>query len=141
MTIALALDTDLFESPDARRIFNEKRWYTVEPVRLAELVQDNFTLRQTDWRELFAYAAKHPDVVPVLAEAPAAIRRVFGNVRPYVEIVEDPEEKWRTLVVTVPTREAPAQALDRLDRLDATWFTDAARRCAFTMIVTVEADV
>ena len=141
MASPLASVADLYESSEGRRIFNEHRRYAA-PVALVGLVEENFRLRRSDWARLFKYATEHPEIVPVLAEAPAAIRSVFRqDARPFLDVVNDPEEDWEMLFVTIPTAEVPDVALDLLERLDAEWFADAARRCAFTMMVTVETDV
>jgi hypothetical protein len=135
---ALPSAVDLYESSEGRRIFNEHRRYAA-PVAPVRLVEENFRLRQCDWARLFMYTTEPPGIIPVLAEAPAAIRDVFGQgARPFLDIVNDPEEDWEMLFVTIPTAELPDVALDLLERLDAEWFADAARRCAFRMMVTVE---
>ncbi len=141
MASPLASVVDLYESSEGRRIFNEHSRYAA-PVALVRVVEESFRLRQSDWARLLKYTTEHPGIVSVLAEAPAAIRGVFGqDARPFLDVVNDPEEDWEMLFVTIPTAEPPDVALDLLERLDAEWFADAARRCAFTMMVTVEADV
>ncbi len=107
-------------------------------VELAELVESALTLRDADWGALFRYAGMHPEVVSALSEAPAAVRRVFGEVRPALELVVDPEEGWEELFIVIPPTGPTDQALRQLRQLDANWFGDAARRARFAFNVTVE---
>jgi hypothetical protein len=140
MSTLLASADALFDSASEATEFNASRC----PAALGALfdkVENHFRLRDADWDTLFRYALRHPQSIPVLAEAPEAIRRVFGPVRPFVDLVEDPEEDREELFIVVPTREPARQALDRLARLDAEWFNVAARRSGFAITVTVEADV
>ena len=107
-------------------------------VRLVEIVENGFLLRNTDWGALFRYASEHPEVVSLLSEGPEAIRPVFGAVRPVLELVVDPEEDWEELFIVIPTSGSTDQALQQLKQLEASWFTEAARRAKFSVNVTVE---
>lgn len=133
----LALPRDLCKTDADTQAFERNR-RPASLVQLAETVENFFTLRNADWGSLFRYASEHPDVVSLLSEAPGAIRLVFGDVRPALELVVDPEENWEELFVVIPTSGSTDQALHQLRQLDANWFGDAARRAKFSANVTVE---
>ena len=107
-------------------------------VELVELIETHFSLRDADWASLLSYLHQHPPVISVLLEAPKAIRDAFGDVRPWLDLVTDPDEDWSQLFIVVPTVESALQGLERLRRLDALWFRDAAHRAEFAINVTVE---
>ena len=85
-----------------------------------------------------AEATAYPEVGSLLSEAPGAIQQVFGQVRPVLELVVDPEENWEELFIVIPTAGSTDQALRQLRQLDANWFGDAARRAKFSANVTIE---
>ena len=107
-------------------------------VDLAEIVENSFAFRDVDWSRLFRYASEHPEAIPVLSEAPVAIRQLFGPAPLVLDLVVDPEEAWEELFIVIITTRPVDQALSRLRQLDADWFVDAARRAKFTVNVTVE---
>lgn len=136
----LAPPHDLCDTPSEERAFERSRRSTLL-VRIADLAEEQFVLRDADWGSLYSYLIGHGEVIPVLLEAPDAIRRVFGEVRPMLDLIEEPEEEWTQLFLVVPSREPVPQALERLRRLDHAWFADAARRARFAINVTIESDV
>lgn len=129
----LAPPRELCNTPEERAAFDEARRST----SVGEFLDTHFSLRDADWGGLLSYLLQHREVVRVLLEAPAAIRQVFGEVRPVLDLVTDPEEGWEELFIVVLTRESAVQALDRLKRLDAEWFADSARRAHFAINVTL----
>lgn len=135
---SLAPPSQLYNTPEGAQAFEQNR-------RCALLVRipDSFILRDgDDWSRVFAYLQQHRQAVPVLLEAPKAIREAFGDVRPILEIVIEPGEGWEELFVVVPTREGDsARSLQRLRLLDEGWFGEAVRRADFTINVTTEQDV
>ena len=140
MSTLLASADDLYDSTADAAAFNESRRLAALGT-LVDEVPEHFKLRDVDWNTLLQYVVRHPEVIDVIAEAPVAIRRIFGPVRPFLDLVRDPEEGWESLFIAVPTNEPARQALNRLQALDAQWFGDAARRSGFALIVTIETDV
>ncbi|MBI4610074.1 MAG: hypothetical protein HY726_13820 [Candidatus Rokubacteria bacterium] len=136
----LATADDLYDTIEQREAFEENR-RPASLVDLAEAVSGQFTLRDADWGSLFAYIVKHWEVLPVLIEARVAIRRVFGEVRPILDLVTDPDEGWEKLFIVIPVRESVRMALERLRELDSTWFIGTARRAGFAINVTIERHV
>jgi hypothetical protein len=136
----LAPVAELYEAPEDKQAFERSR-SSVSLANLAEVVENRFTLRETDWSALFSYVSKHWEALPILLDAPDVIREVFGDVRPILDFVNDPEEGWEELFIVIPVREPAPKALERLERLDSVWFTDAARGAKFALNVTVERDV
>lgn len=136
----LAAADELYDTIEERQAFEENR-RPASLVDLAETVGAQFTLRDADWGSLFAYIVKHWDVLPVLVEAQEAIRAVFGEVRPILDLVTDPEEGWEELFVVVPVRDPVPRALERLKQLDSAWFARATRRAGFAINVTIERHV
>lgn len=139
-TSGLASVDELYATIEERQAFEENR-RPVSLVDLAEAVAAEFTLRDADWGSLFAYIVKHWEVLPVLIEARGAIRGVFGEVRPILDLVTDPDEGWEKLFVVIPVQESVPRALERLKELDSTWFLGAARRAGFAINVTIERHV
>lgn len=131
---------ELYEAAEDKQAFEQSR-SSVSLANLAEVVENRFALRETDWSSLFSYVSKHREALPILLEAPEAIREVFGDVRPILDLVNDPEEGWEELFIVIPVREAAPKALERLERLDSIWFAYAVRRAKFSVNVTVERDV
>jgi hypothetical protein len=136
-TRSLASVDDLCDTAEEKRAFEQNR-RPVTLVDLANEVDARFDRRDLDWSTLFSYVVKHWEVLPILLEAPGAIRGVFGEVRPILELVTDPEEGWEELFIVVPTRETISRALARLKQLDAIWFVRASRRAGFAVNVTIE---
>lgn len=136
----LAAADELYDTIEGRQAFEENR-RPASLVDLAETVGAQFTLRDADWGSLFAYIVKHWDVLPVLIEARGAIRGVFGEVRPILDLVTDPDEGWEKLFVVIPVRESVPRALECLKELDSTWFIAAARRAGFAINATIERHV
>lgn len=134
---SLASPHDLCTSEADERSFERNRTASL-PVKVAEIVENSFTPRDVDWSDLFRYASEHPQIVSVLSEAPTAISKVFGEVRPLLDLVTDPEEDREALFIVIPTTGPTELALRRLRQLDATWFDAAARRANFALNVTVE---
>lgn len=132
-TSLLASPSELCSTPEEQRAFEEAR----RSASLVEFIQTHFALPDADWGGLFSYLLKHREVVPILLEAPVAIRQVFGEVRPTLDLVTDPEEGWDELFIVVPTQEPVSQALERLRRLDAEWFAESTRRAHFAINVTI----
>jgi hypothetical protein len=129
--------SQLCSTREERRAFEDARRCT----SLVEFLQVHYALRQVDWGGLFSYLLEHEGAVAVLLEAPAAIRQVFGEVRPLLDLVADPEEGWEELFIVVPTREPAGRALEHLKQLDTEWFAESARRANFAVNVTVTRDV
>lgn len=136
-TSQLALPRDLCKSDVELHAFERNRG-PVSLVRLAETVENSFTLRQGDWSALFRYASEHPEVVPVISDAPTAIRKVFGSAPLVLDLVVDPEEAWEELFIVIVTTDSVDQSLRQLRKLDASWFGDAERQANFLINVTVE---
>lgn len=135
---SLAPPADLFRSPEDLSAFEEAR----RPVSFVAHLEHGFHLHRADWGGLLFYVLRHREVVPVLLEAPERIRQFFGEVRPSLDLVCDPEaEGWEELFIVVPTRAPVREALGRLKSLDEAWFAAAARRAQFAINVTVEPDV
>jgi len=131
---------ELYEAPEDKQAFQQSR-SSLSLANLAEVVENHFALRETDWSSLFSYVSKHWEALPILLEAPEVIRGVFGDVRPILDLVSDPEEGWEELFIVIPVREPAVKALERLERLDSIWFAHAVRRAKFSVNVTVERDV
>ncbi|MBI2555785.1 MAG: hypothetical protein HYV92_15465 [Candidatus Rokubacteria bacterium] len=129
--------SELCSTRDDRTAFEDARRCT----SLVEFLEAHYALRDVDWGSLFSYFLEHQGAVHVLLEAPAAIQRVFGEVRPLLDLVADPEEGWEELFIVVPTREPAGRALEQLKQLDAEWFAESARQAQFAVNVTVSRDV
>ena len=138
--LSLAAPHDLYDTRAERGAFEETR-RPAFLVHVAEVVENSFVLRDADWDGLFSYIVQHWEMGPVLLEAPEAIRKIFGEVRLTLDLVKDPEEGWEQLFIVVMGREPVAQAVERLRRLDQSWFADAARLARFAINVTIEPDV
>jgi len=136
-TATLAPPAELVDDPADERVFEDSR-ILASLALSAEVIQAGFVLREGDWSDLFRYLTAHPLTLSVLREAPQAIREVFGEVRPFLDLVADPEEGWKELFIVVPVHEPPHEAVAKLRQLDATWLVEAARRAGFAINVTVE---
>jgi len=136
-TSSLASPHDLCATDAEERAFERNR-RPAFLVEFAEVVENSFALRDADWSALFHYVGERLELVSVLSEAPRAIRQVFGQVQPVLDLVTDPEEDWEELFIVIPTTGPTDQALRRLRQLDANWFGEAARRAKFAFNVTVE---
>lgn len=137
IVVFLASPHDLYPSEADEKSFERNRTAAL-PVTVAEIVKHSFTLRDVDWNALFRYVREHRAVAPVLAEASAVIAKIFGPIRPFLDLVADPEDGAEQLFIVIPTTGPPETAVRRLRELDAMWFNAAARRAQLALNVTVE---
>jgi hypothetical protein len=72
--------------------------------------------------EVLEFIAQHPELLPVLQEAPAQIEVYFPGQGLSLEVDYDPEIKdWVYLVISILTAGEAREVLDQLHRLDYEW--------------------
>lgn len=103
-----------------------------------ELLAARYAMRAAP--AIHAFLQQHPVLLGLLDDAHRAIRAVFGNdARPELamsEALEGAED--RELHLLIPTRLDPAEALERLARLDETWWLDVAPRVQGLLVINVD---
>ena len=87
-----------------------------------------------------AFVERHPEVLDTLAEAPARIAAVFGEVSPLrLELLYDPEEADTDhLRLLIPAGLSPPEALARLDELDDDWWRGVAASVDGRLVIDVD---
>ena len=87
------------------------------------------------------FLAAEPALTPLLLEAETEIHRVFGpQITLTLDMTFDPDNGMDCgeLFALIGTSEAAAAALEKLDRLDETWWRAASRRAQGKMNIDVE---
>ena len=80
-----------------------------------------------------------PLLLPVLLEAAEQIEEHFGPVGVVLRVSTEPEgDAEPRLIAGIFTNLDPVQALERLDRFDASWWLDAAQRAGDKLCITLE---
>ncbi len=93
------------------------------------LQQYGYTLRRSD--EVVDFLLRHQSLLEILEEAPTQIHRHFGDgiSSLVLEAVKDPEaEDDEELILFIQTVLPVDQALQKLDRVDDTWWLEAGSR-------------
>ncbi|MGH7596123.1 MAG: hypothetical protein ACREOI_07200 [bacterium] len=93
------------------------------------LQQYGYTFRRPD--EVVDFLLRHSSLLEILEKAPKQIQRHFGNgiISLVLEAVKDPEtEDDEELILFIQTALPVDQALQKLDRLDDTWWLETGSR-------------
>ena len=111
---------------DARRGVQPQQWTSSARTPLLEQrsIAAQAAYRVDDDAAIISFVLAHPQLVDLLEQAPAEIARQFPDAHLTLALHDDPEEPVTTLVIGIASSLAPREALDRLDRLDDTWWLD-----------------
>ena len=90
-------------------------------------------------REVRRFLRENTPVLAVLAQALAEVSRVFGPLRPRLELFQNPEEASdRKLFVSIPCALNVESAMALLQRLDEAWWNNASAFYGDRLAVDVE---
>jgi hypothetical protein len=93
-----------------------------------------------DEADILAFLERYPAVAPLLFDIRSNIRRFFGEDSVRLEVFYDPEwsEDGPKLVVSIQTRFASQQALDRIHQFAEDWWFKKHKDINAPLLVTFE---
>lgn len=111
------------------------------------MVMKDLKTSQPDLTEIYTFR-RPPEVVdflsnksslaPFLAEAYDRILEYFPSATLILEVVTDPEDSQKELVIFIHTTLPPEEAFATLDALDKTWWLDASLNIGESLCIHVE---
>ena len=115
---------------------------TTEPDPAHGTLEDiaaRYTLRRPE--EVTEYLSRYPNLIPLVLEVADHIPQYFGADAPLIlEVFTDPESipVHQELFAIVQTPVSAQDAVERLDRFDEEWWTDAPRPGPGVLVVDFE---
>lgn len=88
--------------------------------------------------EVVDFLSNKSSLAPFLAEAYDRIVEYFPSATLILEVVTDPEDNQKELVVFIHTALSPEEAFTSLDALDRTWWLDASLGIGESLCIHVE---
>ena len=109
----------------------------VENEKLTQRLNQMFLFQ--DRESVLHLLRAEPLLLPVLLEAAEQIEEHFGPVGVVLRVSTEPEgDAEPRLIAGILTNLDPVQALERLDRFDASWWLDAEQRAGDKLCITLE---
>lgn len=114
-----------------------------EPIEVFERIEqllDKYFFNNADEEiEIINFIYEHKFLIPILEQAPAKIKSVFGEVKSYLSILEDPEdEDFVELFIVIRPNVKNEIATKLLDKLADEWFIDILPQARGSLCITVE---
>ncbi len=89
--------------------------------------------------EIKSFLFTHDNLIPILFEAYAKIKQIFGDVvELYLELHQDPEEDWEELFIVIKSPYEAERARELIDKLADEWFLDIIDKTGNKLCITEE---
>ena len=100
-------------------------------------IERSFAVRNEP--DVIGFLGEHAFLVPLLRESYDRINAYFPAAQPTLEIVADPDGADDSqLVIFVPTKLEPQEAMAHLERFDENWWLDALDQARGKLCITLE---